>query len=168
MVMGPVKVVTVRPALSSAATWPGAMAVPAAVVCGCWVNASVVADPGGGLGTAVMLNEPLSLVIVPASIVAMSVYPFPSWLMLRSPNVATPADAAACDLPESRALRTPGSLPIARVTSPAKLVTTLPTESNTVTCTGGVMLLVSSCQPTRDASGAPRRRPSQEQVRGVL
>jgi len=61
--------------------------------------------------------------------------------MLRSPNVATPADAAACDLPESRALRTPGSLPIARVTSPAKLVTTLPTESNTVTCTGGLMML---------------------------
>src|SRR5439155_13190851 len=44
--------------------------------------------------------------------------------MLTSENVATPAAAAACDLPERRALRTPGSLPIARVTSPVKLVTT--------------------------------------------
>src|SRR5947209_19202974 len=63
--------------------------------------------------------------------------------MLRSENVATPAAAAAaaCDLPERRALRTPGSLPIARVTSPVKLVTTLPTESYTVTCTAGVIVL---------------------------
>src|SRR2546428_13651827 len=63
--------------------------------------------------------------------------------MLRSENVATPAAAAAaaCDLPEGRALRTPGPLPIARVTSPVKLVTTLPAESNTVTCTGGVITL---------------------------
>src|SRR5882762_10180509 len=61
--------------------------------------------------------------------------------MLRSGNVATPADATACDLPERRALITPGSLAIARVTSPEKLVTTLPAESNTVTCTGGLMML---------------------------
>ncbi len=61
--------------------------------------------------------------------------------MLRSGNVATPAEAAAGDRPERRALRTLGSLPSASVTSPVKLVTTLPTESNTVTCTGGWMML---------------------------
>src|SRR3977135_2507201 len=63
--------------------------------------------------------------------------------MLRSENVATPADAGAttCDRPERRALMTPGSLLIARITSPVKLVTTLPAESNTVTCTGGLMML---------------------------
>src|SRR3982074_1690766 len=61
--------------------------------------------------------------------------------MLRSENVATPADATACDLPERRALITPGSLLMARVTAPVKVVTTLPAESNTVTCTGGLMML---------------------------
>src|SRR5207247_10642006 len=61
--------------------------------------------------------------------------------MLRSGNVATPAEVAACDRPERRALGTPGSLPSASVTSPVKLVTTLPAESNTVTCTGGWMML---------------------------
>src|SRR5258708_34986941 len=61
--------------------------------------------------------------------------------MLRSGNVATPAEAAAGDRPERRALRTLGSLPSASVTSPVKLVTTLPTESNTVTCTGGWVML---------------------------
>src|SRR2546426_5948849 len=61
--------------------------------------------------------------------------------MLRSGNVATPAEAAACDLPERRPLGTLGSLPSASVTSPVKLVTTLPAESNTVTCTGGWMML---------------------------
>src|SRR6266480_6854249 len=60
--------------------------------------------------------------------------------MLRSGNVATPAEVAACDRPERRALGTLGSLPSASVTSPVKLVTTLPAESNTVTCTGGMML----------------------------
>src|SRR5207244_2564129 len=61
--------------------------------------------------------------------------------MLRSGNVATPPEAAACDLPERRALGTLGSLPSASVTSPVKLVMTLPAESNTVTCTGGVIML---------------------------
>src|SRR6266571_2748901 len=61
--------------------------------------------------------------------------------MLRSGNVATPAEAAACDLPDRRALGTLGSLPSASVTSPVKLVMTLPAESNTVTCTGGWMML---------------------------
>src|SRR5207245_10146774 len=61
--------------------------------------------------------------------------------MLRSGNVATPAEAAACDLPERRALGTLGSLSSASVTSPVKLVMTLPAESNTVTCTGGVIML---------------------------
>src|SRR5439155_14246944 len=61
--------------------------------------------------------------------------------MLRSGNVATPAEAAACDLPERRALGTLGSLPSASVTSPVKLVMKLPAESNTVTCTGGWMML---------------------------
>src|SRR5207302_1274616 len=60
--------------------------------------------------------------------------------MLRSGNVATPAEAAASDLPERRALGTLGSLPSASVTSPVKLVMTLPAESNTVTCTGWMML----------------------------
>src|SRR2546429_5035167 len=60
--------------------------------------------------------------------------------MLRSGNVATPAEAAASDLPERRALGTLGSLPSASVTTPVKLVMTLPAESNTVTCTGWMML----------------------------
>src|SRR6267143_3790532 len=74
--------------------------------------------------------------------------------MLRSENVATPADATACDLPERRALTIPGSLLIARVTSPVKLVTTLPADSNTVTCTGGLIMLsfMASVGCTVDAS----------------
>src|SRR5690349_24533218 len=61
--------------------------------------------------------------------------------MLRSGNVATPPEVAACDRPERRALGTLGCLPSASVTAPVKLVTTLPAESNTVTCTGGWMML---------------------------
>jgi len=49
------------------------MAVPAAVGWGCWVNESVRADPGPGLGTAVMLNGVLSWETDPASMVATSV-----------------------------------------------------------------------------------------------
>src|SRR3979411_424899 len=63
--------------------------------------------------------------------------------MLRPENVATPADAGAttCDLPERRALMTPGSLLIARSTSPAKRVAPRPAQSSAVTCTGGLMML---------------------------
>jgi len=72
-VMGPVKVVTLWPALSSAATCTGGMAVPAAVVWGCCENERVRADPGPGLGTAVMLNGVLSWETSPPPMVATSV-----------------------------------------------------------------------------------------------
>src|SRR6266550_732996 len=70
--MGPVKVVTLWPALSSAATCTGGMAVPAAVVWGCCVNERVRADPGPGLGTAVMLNGVLSWATSPPPMVGTS------------------------------------------------------------------------------------------------
>src|SRR5712691_8447936 len=85
---------------------------------------------------APMLKALLSAPIRPAA-VTLSVYPFPSWSMLRSENVATPFTAATVFVPDSvPGTSRPPLCPIAIVTEPVKLGTGLPWSSTAATCTG--------------------------------
>src|SRR5205809_505915 len=87
-----------------------------------------------------MLNAELSALLRPEA-VACSVYPFPSWSMLKSLNRATPFTARTILVPDRTAFpsRLP-SCPIATVTKPVKLVTRLPRSSTAVTSTAGVIV----------------------------
>ena len=74
--------------------------------------------------------------------VAVSVYPVPIWSMRKLAKVAIPFTAATSVVPVSRpSPSTPPLLPMATFTLPVKLATTFPAESNTVTCTGGRIML---------------------------
>src|SRR2546428_396356 len=87
-----------------------------------------------------MLKGALAVPLVVVAL-ATSVYPFPSWSMLRSAKVATPFTTVTVFVPE----RVPGASmpplsPMATVTWPLKLVAGLPRASSTVTCTAGRMV----------------------------
>src|SRR5256885_3162606 len=139
--MLPLNVVTILFWSSTTATRTGgAIVAPGAVLVGCPTNSSFVAGPGGG-GVAVTSNDVL---VSPAydAAVAVSVYPLPIWSIRKLAKVATPFTAATCGVPESRPpLTRPPLSPMATVTVPVKVATTVPAESNAVTCTGGRMVL---------------------------
>src|SRR5207247_3853927 len=127
----PVKPGTGFPAASSAVTWTaGLIAAPATVLDGWTVKASRVAVPGM-TSNAVLVAEvkPLTL--------AVSVYPVPVLLRLKSTNVATPFTAATGVVPLSAL--PPGLLPSATVTLPVKLGTGFPAGSSAVTWTAGLI-----------------------------
>src|SRR5436309_15656970 len=91
----PVKSVATLPWASRAVTCTaGVSAAPAAPFGGCTVNASCVA-------AAADTVKGLLVALVGPEAAAVSVYPVPALLMLRSPNVATPPTAAAVVVPES-------------------------------------------------------------------
>ena len=79
--------------------------------------------------------------------------------MRRSSNVATPATAALRVAPVNRALMTPGSFPSATQISPVKFVAVLPSESEAVTSTGGVIaafcVALLGCTVNRSWVGGP-------------
>ena len=87
-------------------------------------------------GTGVMLNAAdKASVSVPE--VAWSVYPVPASLMLKLPNVATPATALTVVVPASVPL--PGLVPMASVTLLVAFVTRLPEMSWISTLTAGIV-----------------------------
>ncbi|PYP13932.1 MAG: hypothetical protein DMD52_14850 [Gemmatimonadetes bacterium] len=133
----PVKLVTVPPAASSAATVTGAIVAPAWVVLGCAVNPRCVAGGGGGGGGGVMLNG-LLVAVVSCPELVVSVYPVPALSMLKSAKLATPAAAATGIVPCS----TPpdGFVPIASATLPVNPVAVLPKASRAITLTAGVIV----------------------------
>ncbi len=108
----PVKLGTGFPAASSALTWTaGLIAAPATVLDGCTVKASWVVVPGM-MSNAVLVTgaKPLAL--------AVSVYPVPVLLRLKSKKVATPLTAATGVVPLR--IAPPGFVPSATVTLPVK------------------------------------------------
>src|SRR5512143_1478566 len=124
----PVNVVMVCPSELRAVTWTaGVILAPAVVVEGCTVKTSVVFVTSNGV--LVAPGRP------PAAVV--SVYPLPTWSMLRVEKVATPATAATVVVPDS--VPPPGFAPIAMVTLPVNAVAVFPKPSRAVTWTAGVM-----------------------------
>src|SRR5204863_8734653 len=104
-VMFPVNPLAVLPPASWAVTsTAGVIAVPAVVVLGCTLNTNCVAVP------AVMLNAVLVPVTGPGAL-AVSVYPVPTFSMVRTVNVATLAEAAAVAIRD--AAPTDGLAPVA-------------------------------------------------------
>ncbi len=83
-----------------------------------------------------MSNAVLVTAVKPVAL-AVSVYPVPVLLRLKSKNVATPLTAVTGVVPPSVA--PPGLLPSATLTLPAKLVARLPSASSARTFTAGVM-----------------------------
>src|SRR5204862_1826756 len=118
-------------AASSALTWTaGLIAAPATVLDGCTVKASWVVVPGM-MSNAVLVTgaKPLAL--------AVSVYPVPVLLRLKSKKVATPLTAATAVVPLS--IPPPGFLPSATVTPPVNPGTTFPNASSARTFTAGLI-----------------------------
>src|SRR5207244_2521040 len=98
----PIKLGTGFPAASSALTWTaGLIAAPATVLDGCTVKASWVVVPGM-MSNAVLVTgaKPLAL--------AVSVYPVPVLLRLKSKHVATPLTAAPGSVPNTSWVAAPG------------------------------------------------------------
>src|SRR5437870_1372175 len=84
-----------------------------------------------------MSNGVLVIGPSPPPALAVSVYPVPVLLILRSKNVATPLTAATGLVPLS--VPPPGLAPSAKVTSPVKPVATLPRASSARTFTAGLI-----------------------------
>src|SRR5437773_788459 len=84
-----------------------------------------------------MSNGVLVIGPSPPPALAVSVYPVPVLVILRSKNVATPLTAATGLVPLS--VPPPGLAPGATVTGPVKLGTTLLAASSALTCTAGLI-----------------------------
>src|SRR5437870_11468132 len=114
-----------------------------------------------------MSNGVLVIGPSPPPALAVSVYPVPVLLILRSKNVATPLTAATGLVPLS--VPPPGLAPSAKVTSPVKPVATLPRASSARTFTAGLIwrpaIVVlggvpnTSCAAGRAAVGTALRGP---------
>src|SRR5712691_7951682 len=134
MVTLPVKVETVFPPASWAATWiAGVMGSRGAALLGWTVKISLV-------GVAVILKG--ALVAVRPAAAAVSVYPDPALSTLKSGKMATPTMAVTLVAPPS--VPPLGFVPIATVTLPAKLIARFPSASRAVTCTAGLIVAPAS------------------------
>src|SRR5437016_7574691 len=112
MVTLPVKLGTGFPAASSALTWTaGLIAALATVLDGCTVKASWVVGP-------VMMSNAVLVAGAKPLALAVSVYPVPVLLRLKSKKVATPLTAATGVVPLR--IAPPGFVPSATVTLPVK------------------------------------------------
>src|SRR5437667_196092 len=104
-----------------------------------------------------MSNGVLVIGPSPPPALAVSVYPVPVLLILRSKNVATPLTAATGLVPLS--VPPPGLAPSAKVTSPVKPVATLPRASSARTFTAGLIwrpaIVVLGCVPNTSCIAVP-------------
>src|SRR2546422_214994 len=104
-----------------------------------------------------MSNGVLVIGPSPPPALAVSVYPVPVLLILRTKNVATPLTAATGLVPLS--VPPPGLAPSAKVTSPVKPVATLPRASSARTFTAGLIwrpaIVVLGCVPNTSCVAVP-------------
>ncbi len=126
-----VKVGTVLPSESCAATWTGGVSVtPAPVVAGCVVKTSCV-TAAGALSKLVL--------VVPVRLLARadSVYPVPLRLTISAENVETPLTAATVRVPRRFAPGVPVPAVSSTVMLPLYPVAVFPCASWAITTTGG-------------------------------